>query len=206
MSQPTQHPVVNCRFCQTPLDLKPHNQQAGWIYCGECNSLQALREMPLPPGYEIAPPDQEFRLTYRWYSAKSWIYSGLWLFYTGGVLLLDLAPTSMFCFCIIPLLILSMIGMTYLLASFFNHTTISIQKGELIVENKPIPWFKNQRIKIADIKDIFSQMSSGVAIPTEYQVAVHLHSTGEMERLAGDLTAPQALFVEQELKRRLNNY
>jgi hypothetical protein len=199
--------VARCRFCRAVVRM-PADPSAG------TPSPPAGRRapVPLPKGVRVEDTAAGFRLTRRWFHpifVFLAFFSAVWLgmlafFY--GMILDGNAPGIVALF---PILHVAVgVGLAYwTLCGFINATTVAAERGEIDVRHAPLPWPGGGTYAAADVAQVFvrekvhPQKNGGSS--TTYEVHVLTRSGAAKRLLSGLLDVEQALYVEQELERRL---
>jgi hypothetical protein len=213
--------ALQCPSCSSPVQLQGLDRDSGHVKCSYCGALMVLpdagprpiafQERPplaLPPGMELHRTPNGVQITRRWFTLVVLFLIPFCIVWDGFLIAWYTtafkigAPTIAKLFPIIHLAV--GIGMTYwTIASILNKTYITIERGELIITHRPLPWFGYRRIPGIMIDQIYakSHVTHGKNGPrTDYQLW-YVNSSGRHEKLhANNLTADQALYLEQQIE------
>jgi hypothetical protein len=94
----------------------------------------------------------------------------------------------------------------YVIAGWFNKSTILVSKSALEINHKPIPWFGNKTLKSTDLKQLYAKEKinrnkNGTSII--YEVHAILRNERNIKLLSGLESSEQALYIEQEIEKFL---
>lgn len=217
--------ALQCPSCSSPLQKEAFNEDQGFVKCSYCGALMTLptssrsnlpafRErppVPLPSGMNLEKGVHGIVLTRRWFTAVVLFLIPFCLLWNGilvGWYVMAFQANTPILFKLFPLIHVAVgVGLTYFtLATLINKTRITVDRGEVTITHGPLPWFGYKKVPGLLIDQIFakSHVSHGKNGPVvDYQVWLH-RSDGRQEKfISSQLTADQALFLEQQLEMAL---
>jgi hypothetical protein len=221
---PAAQSTLNCQACGAPLRLDD-DTGGGAVHCSFCGAWTSLPEAPQrrAPGRPVVEKPRAIRvedtlhgvrLVRRWFSPVyvflvffCAIWDGILLMFYG-VLTVSGAPLFAFLF---PLIHVAVgIGLTYTtLCGFVNRTVVEVDRDDMLtVRHGPLPWPGAASIPIAEIAQIFvteKRSTSKNGNPSSTYAVNALAKSGRRVTLVKGLLSSldHALFIEQELERRL---
>lgn len=203
LEPPEGAPHVRCRFCgalrrvPAPVGVSPR---------------PALRApVPLPRSIRVEETAFGVRLVRRWWHPAYLVFV-LFLAVWFGALSLFLGAALRggvpWFVALFPALhvVVGLLLAYVTLCGFVNRTTIAVERGELSVRHHPLPWPGAGRHDTSDLAQLFvRERSRGRSEEGRSQYLLcALTRGGATKVLVGGLIAPeQALYLEQELERRL---
>jgi hypothetical protein len=166
------------------------------------------------PYRDRGTPAPDFVITRRWFSAKTVFLLFFCIFWDGFLVMwYSLATrghgTPIFAF-LFPLLHVG--AGAYLtwqaLCGLINRTRIEVHLRELRIKHGPLPWPGNRRLPVSSLKQLFSEervSRSGNRNSTtrRYHLNAVLRDGRKVTLLDNLDEADQALYLEQEIERRL---
>jgi hypothetical protein len=222
--------VARCRTCQVVFDATaqirrdPASDSLGPIPLKERAQAARPDSITVEEGATVARSSAEltpyrspavvpptFTLVRRWYSSRYLLQLAFCVFWFGflGVWYSKALSGGNLTMILFPLLHVGAgVWLSYsTLAGFLNRSRISVRDGFLEVRHGPIPWRGNRRIPVAELEQLYceeqvSTNSKGHSGPT-YRLNAILRGGRKLTLLSGLTAADQALFLEQEIERRL---
>jgi hypothetical protein len=199
--------TARCRFCDAVVRV-PAERAAG-----EAPDAPASRGVvPMPSRIRVEDTVHGFRISRRWFHPVFLFlafFSAVWLgmlafFYTS--VLGSTAPTA---FLLFPLLHVAVgLGLAYwTLCGFLNTTTVAVERGTIEVRHAPLPWPGRGSWPASEVAQVYvrekrhAQKDGGASFT--YEVHALWKGGGAKRLLSGLMDVEQALFVEQEVERRL---
>jgi hypothetical protein len=197
--------LARCRFCHAVVRLGDA--------AGTTSPRPASRApVPHPRGLFVEDTAAGFTIRRRWFHpifVFLAFFSAVWLgmlalFY--GMIFDGDAPVLVALF---PVLHVTVgVGLAYwTLCGFLNTTTIAAERGEIEVRHRPLPWPGGGSYASADVSQVFVREKEHAkkdgGSSTTYEVHLLTRAGSAKRLLTGLLDVEQALFVEQELERRL---
>lgn len=195
--------LARCSFCGTLMDVSGRTGTAG-------GGRVERPEVPLPPKFRVERLPSGTRISWRWFTPAALFLAFFCVFWDGflvvwyGMALAGGAPVAMILF---PLIHVAVgVGLTYLtLGMFLNSTTVSVEKGAVVIRHAPLPWPGNRTLGRADVGQLFcaekvTRGKNGVTVTYEVNVVL---KTGKRLAILKGLEQDQALYVEQALERQL---
>ncbi|MFT3990550.1 MAG: hypothetical protein QM680_03985 [Luteolibacter sp.] len=210
---------TNCGSQLAPTDISPHLAAAR---CSHCHALFALPtttvmnsslskpEVALPKKLTFVDFGDGVEITRKWFGPAAFVLLPFALFWNGFMIIwngISIAK-GMWTMGIFGLLHTAVgLGLIYLVLSMFlNVTTVRVWMGRLTVKIGPIPWKGNKDLAAADVVQLYckEKVTHGKnGSTTKYQVEV-ITRGNLSETLVADLeTYEQALFIEQQIERKL---
>jgi hypothetical protein len=198
-------------FPQAP----PHGASAG-VY----GSLER-GDVPMPPGMFLESDGRDLMIRHQWQNWIAWFLLAFALFWSCfPIVFIGIAMTMFIAapgefgvlalpFVLLPgLFLLIGLGMGYFaLAMIMNSTVIRVSSHEVSVEHGPLPWFGNRQIASKEIAQLFcvEQVHRGRrgAVSITFSVEYITTSNRRDTLISGLTDLGQALFVEQQIERRL---
>jgi hypothetical protein len=95
----------------------------------------------------------------------------------------------------------------WVIADFFNKTYIFANESTIEIRHRPVPWFGNQKVDVADIIQLYVTEDlnrEDEAINKDYQLRAITQSGKEITLLSDLPDAYQAKFVEERLEALLH--
>lgn len=217
---------LTCKRCQAPIstaDLKWDLGLAACAHCGTVFSFQgqpggSVRQaptwqrppVPIPDRFEITDRPEGLSISYRWFNL-TFIFMAVFAVFWNGFMLVwhatSLASGAMFmsAFGLLHTAVGVGIGY-YALAGFLNRTTITAERDVLHVRHSPLPWVGATDLWVRDLdqlyaKQVISKNSDGTSM--SYELHAILKNGRQRKLVSGLSEAEQALYLEQQLERRL---
>jgi hypothetical protein len=91
----------------------------------------------------------------------------------------------------------------YTLAGFYNRTFISVGRGSLRIEHRPIPWFGNRTLQASEIAQLYTEQitTSGKNGPRiSYQLNAVSQENRKIKLLTGMDSPDSARFIERQVE------
>lgn len=218
MTQPVQ---VTCPGCGASVEVPPVGDVARCAFCKAVVRISGRTPVPPPPvrppvpmprGIRVEPTAGGFRILRRWFSPIFVVlafFAAIWLgmlAFGYGMMVSSGAPLFVMLF---PLLHVGVgVGLGYwALCGFLNTTTVEAEGGRLTVRHRPLPWPGNATWAAAELSQVYvkekvHRHKDGGETSTYDVLAVTREGRGT-KLLSGLPDADSALFVEQEIERRL---
>lgn len=212
--------VVTCPKCGREIPASDVNLAEAIARCLPCNAVFACGNrsgayskplVQMPKSFTVEQNGPELVLTHRWYSpGKAFGLLFFTVFWDGFLLVwygIAFASNGPLVMKLFPLLHVAVgVGMTYLtVATFVNKTVIRAGPQEVSVLHGPLRWPGDAALARRDLQQLFceekiSRTKNGTSIT--YKVWAVLRD--RRVALASGLDTPeQALFIEQQVERRL---
>jgi len=216
---------LNCPHCGATMSPSQVDPVLATARCGYCRTVFAVtpggavapaggtarQPVPMPEQFDVADNGSNLAITYRWFSpvylfllvfAIGWnIFMVVWhyLAWTSGTMIMSLfgfVHTAVG------------IGLAYAtLAGLVNTTTVTVAADRLVVRHSPFPWRGNRQLEASAISQLYSvetKSRNDNSTSSSYQVrAVCGPRRQSVTLLSGLRSADQALFLEQEIEKRL---
>ncbi len=214
---------IQCPRCAQDIPTTAVNMERFIAKCDNCNSMfdisdlaadvpgQIRGKVPLPKGLVIAEDARDFVITRRWFRPFFILLVFACIFFIGFSLsfysdLPDDMPSALQFVPIFQLAIITGLGY-YTLCGLLNTTTISLSNGRLTVTHKPLPWRGQVDMEAGEIEQIYCkqhvrQTKNGESIT--YRLKAMLKDGSSKTLVYGLNEDEQALYLEQELEKRLN--
>jgi transcription initiation factor TFIIIB Brf1 subunit/transcription initiation factor TFIIB len=220
--------IINCLKCGEEIEEKEFNIDPEWgtaacIHCesvfnirgysGLCQDIQELDpEMPRPKRISGEINEDVFYLKYKWFNIN-W-YGTLFFCFIFDVISIDFyrdyfskpySTSSTFAMLIFTIVIL--FSHYSLIICYFNSTNIKVTNGFLSIKIKPFPDKKDLCIPLSDIIQVFCKVTSLTSddLTAKNFGVFCITKENEKKALIDDfIGAEEALYLEQELKKRLN--
>jgi hypothetical protein len=213
----------NCggRIVSTPFGLSKEGT-CRCEYCGSQVALPGPAAPPVPPpvltrpelrpqaGVTILRTARGFRISYRWYGPRAWIYG-------GGALMANLfawlivgrifGPAFLFTF-FLPVTLGALVLLYIAVVEFFNSTHITASQNTLYIEHGPLPsGRKRRKISIPQIQQLFTKMrlehyNDGADLDV-YDLVAKLEGGERVELVRGVPTPELGIYLEQQIEKRL---
>jgi hypothetical protein len=173
-------------------------------------SRQSDPLQPLPDNLELIPEFDAITIRRKWRSLVAYLMVFFTLFWNGFMLIwmgitLSQGIWLMAAFGSIHALI--GVGLAYFnIASFLNHTDIRIDASKVSIKHRPIPWFGQKEIPVANIQQLYvKERTHRGKNGTSVTYAVHYLDSAQRERnlLGGLISASQATYIENEIEKTL---
>jgi hypothetical protein len=166
----------------------------------------------MPRGLRVEDTVTGFRITRRWFHpifVFLAFFSAVWLGMLAFFYATVFDGSTPGVVALFPILHVAVgLGLAYwTLCGFLNTTTVSAERGDVDVRHAPLPWPGGGTFAAADVAQVFvreklhSHKNGGSS--TTYEVHVLTRAGTAKRLLSGLLDVDQALFVEQEIERRL---
>jgi hypothetical protein len=163
---------------------------------------------PMPEGINVEHRPDGLRLSYRWFSGKFVLLAIFCLFWDGflffwyGIAFTQKADSMMLIFPVIHVAI-GVFLTYYTLAGFYNRTFVSVGRGTLSIEHRPIPWFGNRTLQASEISQLYTEqiITSGKNGPrVSYQLNVVSQENRKIKLLTGMDSPEAARFIERQVE------
>jgi hypothetical protein len=193
--------IATCTACNNLVDLAPQFAAAAVATQGapaEPPRPKARPPVSLPPGMAMTQGPAGLVLTRRWLRGKHFVMLAVlmpltaalaWAWQTQGFKGW-MGVAAFF-----------LVSWDFMLVSMFvNSTTITIGEHAIDVRHGPLPslFFKAQRVPVANVEQIFAAPFGGL-----FEVGVVLRDKTRIPLVRPVVSEEQALFVEQQIERRL---
>jgi len=223
---------LQCRRCHKPIAADGINIQQMIAKCGACGAVFTFSSgdaavtdrhvsskavIPVPARWAMRHEGSALIFSNRWFRPvfiflavfctvwDSFLF--LWYSLAFGQGTVSASAFSVI-FMVFPLLHVAVgLGLTYYtIAGFINTTTITVDRGSLIIRHFPLPWLYSGAIATNEIDQIYCKESVQTNKGTawyRYAVSVLLKN-GRERKLIANLDAPEdALYLEAELEKFL---
>jgi hypothetical protein len=216
---------LKCVSCSSPLSADAIDDERGLIKCGFCGSLMLLPareagraarfvergQLALPKGMSMYTTPHGVVLVRKWFSPLVFFlipfclaWNGFLVAWYAGVAMTGAPLVAK----LLPLVHVAVgVGLGYYtLALLFNKTEIRVERGEVLISHSPLPWPGARQLPGVTIEQVYakahiSHRKNGPR--TDYQLWV-IGAGGKHEKLhANQLSADQALFIEQQIEKAL---
>jgi hypothetical protein len=91
----------------------------------------------------------------------------------------------------------------YTLAGIYNRTFISVGRGTVSIEHRPIPWFGNRTLQASEISQLYTEQitTRGKNGPrVSYQLSVVSQENKKIKLLTGLDTPDAARYIERQVE------
>ncbi len=227
---------IRCKNCGTPIPAEDINLANALAKCRQCHAVFSFagavglpasaptapvkrEKVPLPPAIQVEEGMSKLTLTRRWFSPVyiflaffCVMWDGFLVFWYGAAMFgmgAEAGGPATICALLFPLGHVAVgLGLTYTtIAGFFNRTLIEVTRGSLKISHGPIPWWGNQDLRTADLKQLFceEQVHRGKHGSRNYTYDVHavLQDGRKHKLLSGLPSTDQALYIEQAIETHL---
>jgi hypothetical protein len=220
-----------CPRCRTMLGADDANLESGIGRCRDCNRVFSLYDqirgqftdgqgalrprphVPLPVKLSLDATPTTLTISWRWFHPAvlfllffviAWD-SFLVVWYGAAF---SLSGPGVWLMTLFPIAHLAVgVGLTYfVVASFLNRTTISVEGGVLSVRHGPLPWRGNLSLPSRAVEQLYvaeTSAGSGEDKARRLELRARLRDNSEKALLKSLTDASQALYLEQELERFL---
>jgi hypothetical protein len=163
---------------------------------------------PMPENITVEQQADGLRLSYRWFSGK-FVFLALFCFVWDAFLVFwyttALTQNANIIMLIFPVLHVAVgLALTYYtLAGFYNRTFISVGRGTLSIQHRPMPWFGNRTLQASDIAQLYTEQitASGKNGPrVTYQLSAVSLENRKIKLLAGLDSPDSARFIERQIE------
>jgi hypothetical protein len=219
-----------CQSCGRQIPAEDINIDRAIAKCGGCHAVfgfadriagkvllpgyagQREREpVPMPKGLSVDDWGPELTIIRRWFTWAAIfmvIFCVVWDGFLVAWYVVGMAAGAPLIMLLFPILhVAAGVFITYLTISLFvNRTVIRVAGGELTIRHGPLPWFGNHTLFGGDLEQLYCEekMHRGKnSTSTTYSVGAILRGGEKKELLSGLETPDQALYIEQQLERKL---
>jgi hypothetical protein len=190
--------IATCVACGNLVDLASQVGAAAGASPAEAPRPKVRPPVPLPPGMALTPSVQGLVLTRRWLRGKHFVMLAVlmpltvalaWSWQSSGFE--TWMGFAAFFLASWDLMLVSM---------FVNSTTITVGEREIDVRHGPLPsvLHRPQRVAVADVEQLFAARFGAL-----FEVGVVLRNKTRVPLVRPVVSEEQALFVEQQIERRL---
>jgi hypothetical protein len=163
---------------------------------------------PMPENINVDHRADGLRLSYRWFSGKfvflaffCLVWDGFLVFWYG----MAFTQNADLIMLVFPVLHVAIgVSLTYYtLAGFYNRTFISVGRGSLRIEHRPIPWFGNRTLQASEIAQLYTEQitTSGKNGPRiSYQLNAVSQENRKIKLLTGMDSPDSARFIERQVE------
>ena len=216
--------ALKCPSCASSLRAEDLDQSRGIITCSYCRALMTVPESlgispPPPPKPQVPLPDRislketmhGLEVRRRWFTPAALFllfFCLIWDSFLISWYTVALRPGAPLLMLVFPLFHVAIgVSLTYwTLATLFNTTVVSVERGDLKVSHGPLPWAGRIRVPAVDLSQLYckEKVRHGKNGPRySYEVWGALSNGASRKLVAAGLGKEQALFIEQEIERVL---
>jgi hypothetical protein len=218
--------TLACQACGAPFESGSVDRARGLASCRFCHAVTAVPADPaaaaapatrelvaMPRGMRILPlRGGEWVLERRWWAWPVLALCAFAVVWDGAVLFVASmfwASGGPWFFRLFPLIHVGVgVLLTYACLAFLVNTTrVAATHGSLTVRHGPLPWRGSRTLPVSSIDQLYAvartTRDSDGDTQSTYSVRVKRKDGTTIDLLTGLFTAEQALYVEQEVERRL---
>jgi hypothetical protein len=166
---------LSCPECATPFDASDVDLSTGLARCRPCNRVHDARPALTPRksaavlSRPLAVTEESrggaFTLTYQWYTHTVWFMlffcivwdSFLVVWYSAALASVGSPDGPDLMRFIFPIAHVAVgVGLTYsTIATFFNTSTFTVDRGRFVVQHGPVPWFGNVDLPASHVRQLY---------------------------------------------------
>lgn len=217
--------ALTCKVCKAEVPPEQVDTAARLARCAVCGAVFDIegavagaarpgrRERPAiapPKGVKIEDYGETFRITCGWFGCAAIpmaifcvIWDGFLIFWYASAIKSGNAVMLLF-----PIIHVTVgVCLTYsTLASFLNTTAIEVTFDRLTVRHGPLPWLGNLDLPTLEVAQLYCKQKTHRgknSVSYTYEVHAQLSSGDDKKLMSGLHDASQALYIEQEMERRM---
>ena len=163
---------------------------------------------PMPENITVEQQADGLRLSYRWFSGK-FVFLAIFCCAWDGFLVfwysIALTQSGDLMMIIFPVMHVAVgVGLTYYtLAGFYNRTIVTVGRGRLSIQHRPIPWFGNRTLQAAEISQLYTEQlttrgKNGPRI--SFQLSAVSQENRKIRLLTGLDSPDSARFIERQVE------
>jgi hypothetical protein len=163
---------------------------------------------PMPENVSVEHRADGLRLSYRWFSGKFIFLAFFCLVWDGFLIFwysMAFTQNADLMMLIFPVLHVA-VGFSltyYTLAGFYNRTFVSVGRGTVSIEHRPIPWFGNRTLQAPEIAQLYTEQitTSGKNGPqVSYQLSAVSQDNKKIRLLSGMDSLDSARYIERQVE------
>ena len=166
--------MKHCPSCRAELSASSIVEALQAARCSGCGALVDLKGggvvrfqpapelVALPNGWALDEGSGRFDLRWRWFTPGSLLMIPVTLFWNGLLLGMGLGVSEggkhlerLLFGLALPHVWLGFAFIYATVGQMLNSTAVTIEQGELVVKNGPLPWLGNRRIPVSELEQLF---------------------------------------------------